>query len=213
MSLIVRFPFFLLILLALLWSAPAMAQRIQFPTTISPPATGTANTSPNLLTPPSVSTYQSPTATYPPSSTFSSPNSTNQPLNAYAQQAPGYSQPAPTYGQPAQGYSQPAQAYPQQTPGTIQPAPGSGYGQSAPAYSQPAPAYAPPGAMLILPLQLRRCCRRLEAHPHRASWAELFRRRERGIPMPRLAQAPHPRLCCNKTLIFNMDSLPYPPWP
>jgi hypothetical protein len=70
-------------------------------------------------------------------------------------------------------------------------------------------------AMVILlhQPQPRRCCSRLEAHPHRVSWVEPFRRRERGIHTPRLAQVPHPPLCCSKIPIFNMDSLPSLPWP
>jgi hypothetical protein len=114
-----------------LWTAPAPAQRIQFPTTVAQAGTGAANTSPNLLTPPSTSTYQSPTATYPPSSTYTAPTSTYQVPN--------------TYTQPSQGYNtQSAQGYPQQTPGYGQQTPG--YGQQTPGYGQSAPGYVPQGS-------------------------------------------------------------------
>jgi len=141
-SLSVRSLSCLSILLVLTGATSVRAQRIQFPTTITPPATGEANSSPNLLTYPPTSAYPSPTATYPPSPTFSSPNSNYQPSNTYTQPAPAYSQPAP-------GYPQPVQGYPQPTPGYAQPAPG--YNQSVPGYAVPPGGYAPPSAPPLLP--------------------------------------------------------------
>jgi len=117
-----------MIMPVLLWTVPASAQRIQFPTAVAQADTGTTNTSPNLLTPPSSSTYQSPTATYPPSSTYTAPTSTYQSPNPYTQ--------------PSQGYTQPAQGYPQQTPG---------YGQTTPGYGQSAPGYVPQGSYNYTP--------------------------------------------------------------
>jgi hypothetical protein len=170
-SLTVRQLSCVLIMLALPWAVPVEAQRIQFPTTISPPATGTAGGTQNALLPTDSSTYQSPAATYPPSSTFSSPNSSYQPLKAYAQQTPSYPQPAQGYQQPAQGFTQSAPGYGQSPPGYVQQTPGysqpaQGYGQAAapvygqqapvnaqaaPVYAQQAPGYAQPGAYNYTP--------------------------------------------------------------
>ena len=80
-SLTFRFVSHLSVMITLLWAMPAMAQRIQFPSTIPAPATGSANNSPGLLTSQMASPYPSntsPSTTYPPSSTYSPPSSTYQ---------------------------------------------------------------------------------------------------------------------------------------